>query len=85
MRSIELDDIGLDEPRPEHDDATAITTSRPACLRNVVHEVLFVLVCTFVGASFVFLQRATVILTEVLKTKLGMSSSEVSWITASSG
>ncbi len=76
-----LEDICLDEQtqRPEP------IQERPNCFKNTIHEILFVLVCTLVGASFSFLQRSTVVIINDIKQELTMTQSQESWISASSG
>lgn len=60
-------------------------STRPACLRGPVHEILLVMVAAFIGATFLVLQRGTVVITGSLKHSLSLSASGTSWITASSG
>ncbi|ROV99571.1 hypothetical protein VPNG_07726 [Cytospora leucostoma] len=77
-----LQDICLD------DDAHAEQqhpSTRPPCLRGPVHEILLVIVAAFIGATFLVLQRGTIVITESLKHSLSLSASGTTWITASSG
>lgn len=60
-------------------------SSRPACLRGPVHEVVLVVVAAFVGATFLTLQRGTIVITDSLKHSLSMDASGTSWIISSSG
>lgn len=76
----ELDDVRLNDV-PE---APKNANNRPECFKNVWHEAVFVLVCTFAGASFMFLQRATVVLSQTLRDVLDMSQGGTSWTTAGS-
>ncbi len=76
-----LEDVALSEPTPQEEQLRG----RPECLKSIVHEIAFVVACTFAGASFAFLQRSTVILTGSVSQELGMNPSQESWISAASG
>ena len=76
-----LEDICLDEPT----EYLERSQGRPGCFKNALHEILFVVFCTLAGATFPFLQRSTVVVTDSIRKDLGMTQSQVSWISASSG
>lgn len=81
--SEQMDDIHLD------DDARAEKgrhpSTRPDSLSGPVHEILLVLVAAFIGASFLLLQRATMVITDTIRRSLLLNMSDVSWMSASSG
>ncbi|KAI1272472.1 major facilitator superfamily domain-containing protein [Xylaria sp. FL0933] len=59
--------------------------SRPECLRNLLHECLFVTLIALAAATPVFLQRSIVVVTSSIAESLRMSPAELAWSTASSG
>ena len=59
--------------------------SRPECLRNLLHECLFVTLIALAAATPVFLQRSIVVVTSSIAEALMMSPAELAWSTASSG
>ncbi|KAI1270621.1 major facilitator superfamily domain-containing protein [Xylariaceae sp. FL1019] len=59
--------------------------SRPECLKNILHECLFIALIAFAAATPIFLQRSIVVVTSTLAGSLGMSPAETAWSTASSG
>lgn len=59
--------------------------ARPASFDSTVREILFVLFCAFVGASFWTLQRTTTSMTHAIELDLDLTMAEVIWTTASSG
>ncbi|KAF7546976.1 hypothetical protein G7Z17_g8038 [Cylindrodendrum hubeiense] len=55
---------------------------RPACFKNTFQEVAFVFMATVAMATNTFLTGATVIVTASIGKDLGMSQSQISWISA---
>lgn len=78
----DLQDIRLDDNA--HAEQQHLS-ARPGCLCGPVHEILLVIVAAFVGATFLTLQRGTIVITDSLKHSLSIDVSGTSWITASSG
>lgn len=56
---------------------------RPACFKTTVHEISFVFMATIAMAASPFLTGATVIVTASIGKDLGMSQSQITWISAS--
>lgn len=56
--------------------------ARPSCFNNTFQEVSFVFMATVAMASNTFLSGATVIVTASIGRDLGMSQSEITWISA---
>ncbi|KAH8911873.1 MFS general substrate transporter [Coniochaeta sp. PMI_546] len=77
-----LQEIRLNDPPSELSPTTA---PRPAQFRNIIHEILFVVTCSFTGATFVFLQRSLVVVMDPLQLGLHMTPSELSWTAAGPG
>ncbi|KAI0595392.1 major facilitator superfamily domain-containing protein [Biscogniauxia sp. FL1348] len=59
--------------------------SRPECLKNAVHECLFVGLIAFAAATPVFLQRSVVVVSASIAQSLSMTPAQLAWSTASSG
>ncbi|KAF2965693.1 hypothetical protein GQX73_g7888 [Xylaria multiplex] len=59
--------------------------SRPECLKNLIHELLFVALIALAAATPVFLQRSIVVVTSSIAESLRMSPAELAWSTASAG
>ncbi|KAI8625690.1 MFS general substrate transporter [Xylariaceae sp. FL1651] len=59
--------------------------SRPECLKNLLHECLFVALIAFAAATPIFLQRSVVVVTSSIAEALEMSPAALAWSTASSG
>ncbi|KAI0538863.1 major facilitator superfamily domain-containing protein [Xylaria digitata] len=59
--------------------------SRPECLKNLLHEILFVALIALAAATPVFLQRSIVVVTSSIAESLRMSPAELAWSTASAG
>ncbi|KAK7418350.1 hypothetical protein QQX98_003970 [Neonectria punicea] len=55
---------------------------RPACFKSTFQEVMFVFMATVAMATNTFLTGATVIVTAAIGKDLGMSQSQISWISA---
>lgn len=55
---------------------------RPACFRNTFQEVSFVFMATIAMATNTFLTGSTVIVTAAIGKDLGMTQSQISWISA---
>lgn len=79
----QLDELSLDEEASS--EGHQQPSSRPQCLSGPAHEVLLVLVAAFTGASFLLLQRATMVLTDTIRHSLQLDLSDMSWMSASSG
>lgn len=81
--SEQLDDVRLDDnARAERGHRRS---SRPDNLVGPMHEILLVLVAAFIGASFLLLQRATMVITDTVRHSLLLDMSEVAWMSASPG
>lgn len=78
----DLDDIHLDDNTQLEYQGKS---SRPACLRGPIHEIFLVLVASLIGATFLFLQRAMMVLTDTLRRSLWQEMSTVVWMIASPG
>jgi MFS family permease len=74
-----LQDIRLNDSAS---DLSPTMEPRPARFRNIMHEILFVIACSFAGATFVFLQRSLVVIMDPLQMGLYMTPSELSWTVA---
>jgi hypothetical protein len=57
--------------------------ARPECFKNTLQEVSFVAEATLATATTSFLTGVSVIVTATIGRDLGMTQSEISWITAS--
>ncbi|KAJ4396602.1 hypothetical protein N0V93_000823 [Gnomoniopsis smithogilvyi] len=79
----QLDDLCLDDESDS--EGQQESTSRPQCLFGPVHEILLVVIAAFTGASFLLLQRTTMVLTDTVRHSLLLDMSEVSWMSAGSG
>ncbi|KAI1179279.1 major facilitator superfamily domain-containing protein [Nemania sp. FL0916] len=80
----DLHDVCLNDEA--HDSRSRFTPgSRPECLKNLLHELLFVAVIALAAATPVFLQRSIVVVTSPIAEALRMSPAELAWSTASSG
>lgn len=79
----QLDDVYLDDEACV--EGQQKTSGRPPCFSGLVHEVLLVVVAAFTGASFLLLQRATVVITDTVRHSLLLNMSDVSWMSTSSG
>lgn len=79
----QLDELSLDEEASS--EGQQQPSSRPQCLSGPVHEILLVLVAASTGASFLLLQRATMVLTDTIRHSLQLDMSNMSWMSASSG
>jgi len=81
---FDLSHPGLQDIRLNDSDSDLSPTMepRPARFRNIIHEILFVLVCSSAGATFVFLQRSLVVIMDPLEMGLSMTPSELSWTLA---
>lgn len=77
-----LDDVRLDEDVEAEGQCGA---TRPEQLQGVMHELALVLVMAFIGATFLILQRGTVVISDTVRHSLGMDTVATSWITSSSG
>jgi hypothetical protein len=58
--------------------------ARPAVFRTTIHEVLFVFIATMGVAMPSLLQGCTIIISSSVKRDLSMSTTEITWMTASS-
>ena len=78
----DLEDVRLDDNA--HAEQQNRST-RPGCLHGPIHEILLVVVAASIGATFLVLQRGTIVITDSIKQSLSMDAPGTSWITASSG
>lgn len=78
----DLHDIRLDEDVEAKSECEATRLDR---LHGTMHELALVLVAAFIGASFLILQRGTVVISDTVRHSLGMDTVATSWITSSSG
>lgn len=58
--------------------------ARPAIFRSTVQEILFVFTATMSVAMPSFLQGSTLVVSSFIKTDLDMTTSQLTWMTASS-
>lgn len=58
--------------------------ARPACFKATWHEILFILVASMGVAIPSFLQGSTIVISSFAGQDLHMSTSEMTWMTASS-
>lgn len=80
----DLHDVSLNDEA--HDARSSLSPgSRPECLKNRLHECLFVALIALAAATPVFLQRSIVVVTSSIAESLRMSPAELAWSTASSG
>ncbi len=80
----DLHDVCLNDDT--HDSRSSLPPgSRPECLKNLLHELLFVTLIALAAATPVFLQRSIVVVTSSIAESLRMSPAELAWSTASSG
>ncbi|KAI0096072.1 major facilitator superfamily domain-containing protein [Nemania sp. FL0031] len=80
----DLHDVSLNDEA--HDSRSCLSPgSRPECLKNLLHECLFVALIALAAATPVFLQRSIVVVTSSIAESLKMSPAELAWSTASSG
>ncbi|KAI0468088.1 major facilitator superfamily domain-containing protein [Xylaria cf. heliscus] len=80
----DLHDVCLNDET--HDSQSMLSSgSRPECLKNLLHECLFVALIALAAATPVFLQRSIVVVTSSIAESLRMSPAELAWSTASSG
>jgi hypothetical protein len=80
----DLHDVCLNDDA--HDSRSCLSPgSRPECLKNLLHECLFVTLIALAAATPVFLQRSIVVVTSSIAESLKMSPAELAWSTASSG
>ncbi|KAJ2977293.1 hypothetical protein NUW58_g7852 [Xylaria curta] len=80
----DLHDVCLNDET--HDSRSTLSPgSRPECLKNLLHECLFVALIALAAATPVFLQRSIVVVTSSIAESLKMSPAELAWSTASSG
>lgn len=78
----DLDEIQLDDTIQLEDQCKP---GRPECLCSPVHEMLVVLVAAFIGATFLVLQRAMMVITDTVRHSLWQDMSTTAWMTASPG
>lgn len=55
---------------------------RPECFKNTFQEIAFVFMATIAMATNTFLTGSTVIVTAAIGKDLGMTQSQISWISA---
>lgn len=77
-----LQDIRLNE---DAEDEGYRVVTRPEQLHGMAHELALVLVAAFIGATFLILQRGTMVITDTVRHSLSMDTVAISWITSSSG
>ncbi|TGJ80972.1 hypothetical protein E0Z10_g7796 [Xylaria hypoxylon] len=82
--SDDLHDVCLNDDT--HDSRSPLPPgSRPECLKNLLHECLFVTLIALAAATPVFIQRSIVVVTSSIAESLRMSPAELAWSTASAG
>lgn len=81
--SEQMDDVHLVDNA--HAERGPRRSTRPDSLSGLVHEILLVLVAAFIGASFLLLQRATLVITDTVRHSLQLPMSDVAWMSSSSG
>ncbi|KAI1484762.1 major facilitator superfamily domain-containing protein [Biscogniauxia mediterranea] len=83
--SDDLHEVCLDDEAKENRCLLLPAGSRPECLKNAVHECLFVGLIAFAAATPVFLQRSIVVVAASIAQSLSMTPAQLAWSTASSG
>ncbi|MCJ1341091.1 hypothetical protein MMC09_006387 [Bachmanniomyces sp. S44760] len=84
------DEKGLEKQRSSHDANGSVSSNdesyggRPACFRSTVQEIFFVLTTTMAIAMSSFLIGSITVVSSFIGRDLHMSTSEISWISASS-
>lgn len=78
----DLQDVSLDDNTPAQSQRKS---TRPGCVSGASHEILLVLVSAFIGATFMILQRGTMVITDTVRHSLGIDMSATAWIVASPG
>ncbi|KAI2630036.1 major facilitator superfamily domain-containing protein [Xylaria nigripes] len=80
----DLQDICLNDET--HDARSSLSSgTRPECIKNLLHEFVFVALIALAAAAPVFLQRSIVVVTSSIAESLKMPPAELAWSTASSG
>ena len=76
-KDVQVQDVAVQEH-------TAVSKfgMRPECFRNTFQEVAFVFMATIAMATNTFLTGSTVIVTAAIGKDLGMTQSQISWISA---
>lgn len=77
-----LHDVRLNEDVEEEGHCNV---TQPEQLHGMVHELALVLLAAFIGATFLILQRGTVVISDTVRHSLDMDTVAISWITSSSG
>lgn len=83
--SEQLHDIQLDGGGAEQDHGHHRRSTRPGSVSGPMHEVLLILVAALVGASFLLLQRAILVINDTVRHSLRLDMSDVAWMSSSSG
>lgn len=60
-------------------------STRPECISGIFHEILLALVTAFIGATFLILQRSSMVVTDTVRHSLGTDMSATAWMLASPG
>ena len=76
--------LGHDTTSDEEQEDEDSSNARPAIFRSTVQEVLFVLTATMSVAMPSFLQGGTLVVSSFIKKDLDMTTSQLTWMTASS-
>ena len=66
------------------EESPELRNARPAVFRSTAHEVLFIFTATMSVAMPSFLQGSTLVVSSFIKRDLDMTTSELTWMTASS-
>jgi len=66
------------------DDEPSRPNARPAIFRSTTQEILFILTATMSVAMPSFLQGSTLVVSSFIKRDLHMTTSQLTWMTASS-
>lgn len=77
------------QEHPEEDpvaleDEPARPNARPAVFRSTAQEILFIITATMSVAMPSFLQGSTLVVSSFIKKDLNMTTSQLTWMTASS-
>jgi hypothetical protein len=72
------------EINPKPTESNSKPNARPAVFRTTIHEILFVFIATMGVAMPSLLQGCTIVISSSVKRELNMSTTEITWMTASS-
>lgn len=84
LEDIELQGHPADDTTIATEDEPDRPNARPAIFRSTVQEILFIFMATMSVAMPSFLQGSTLVVSSFIKKDLNMTTSQLTWMTASS-